>query len=239
MNYHNFKKSILALLTVLFVASIFFSVHYAWISADAPYYISVGRDISDGKVLFKDVIDHYTPFVSVLYSYIYALYDQPPFTAFMVFHLLVIVLSGSVFFFLLRAIKLDTINASILAIAFCLAVFSSDGNYIILESYSLFFVLAALFSFIKDKNYFLAGILLGCSFLCKQYGVLNFVPFFFGILFRSEPMALRFKKSVMLGLGGLLVFISFVAYYAFKGVDPVGLLEQISGARYTQWSVEK
>jgi hypothetical protein len=227
------------LLSAILITSVFFSVYFAWISADAPYYISVGRDVSEGKVLFRDVVDHYTPLVSVLFSYVYTVYDNPPFTAFVVVHLSVIVLSSWVMFLLLRNIDLSLVKAAIVSIAFCLGVLSSDGNYIILESYSLLFVLLAFFSLIKDRGYFLAGMLLGCSFLCKQYGVLNFIPFFFFIFWRKDPASSKLNKALMLGAGGFLVFASFIAYYTFKGADSFSLLEQISGVRYAQSSVAR
>lgn len=239
-NNSRVQWSSLTLLGVALITSILFSIKYAWVSADAPYYLSVARDISEGKILFKEIVSQYTPFVMVLFSYVFLLTKHPSYVIFLVVHLFVIVLNSAVLFYLLQYIKLNKVKAAILSVAFCLAILSCDGNYIILESYCIFFVLLAFFTLVKDKGYLLAGILLGCSFLCKQYGVLNFIPFFCFILLKDEPFAVRIKKGALLGLGGILVFVAFLTYYAlFYGVDSIGLLKQISGAGYSQYSSER
>src|SRR5690606_17740864 len=139
----------------------YFSVRYAWVSADAPYFLSVGRDISEGKILYKDVIHQYTPLVSIIFGFVYSFLDHPSFNIFVTLQLLATALNSILLFRLFTLLSVDWLKAAVVSSAFYLAVLSCDGNYIVLETYSIFFVLLALVQLVKDKGYFIAGILLG------------------------------------------------------------------------------
>lgn len=234
-----FEYAVFTFLVLMLVAALYLCIDNSWVSADAPYFISVGRDISEGKVLYKEVVDQYTPLVSIVFSTVYLFSELPSFNVFVAIQLLTTLLASFILFRLFQSMKIGTAVSGIVSMAFCLSILSCDGNYIVLETYCIVFVLISFFALLRDRGYFFIGILLGCSFLCKQYGVLNFIPFAFYILLRDEKLPSKIRKVLVLGLGGLVVFFFFVAYYTFQGADALELISQISGTGYTQWSVEK
>lgn len=218
----------------------FLALKLAWVSADAPYYLTLARHVSNGDSLYKDVINDYTPMVVYFFSIFYRSMGDPDYVVFLSGQLVVILLSGILVYLNLRLYKVDSWCSGIVSTAFCLAVMSSDGNYINLESFSVFFVLLAIYAVNRWQMYVVAGILLGFSFLCKQYGVLNYFPF--AILILSAPVSpsLKFRRIVALGAGGLLVFLLFLAYYQYiERVDIAALLSQISGSSYSKYSFER
>lgn len=218
----------------------FLALKFAWISADAPYYLTLARHLSAGEALYKDVMNDYTPLVIYFFSIFYWFADNPNYLIFLTGQLLVILFSGLLVYRNLRLYQVDYWCSAMTAAAYCLALISSDGNYINLESFSVFFVLLAIYVVNRWQIYFLAGILLGFSFLCKQYGVLNFIPFVFLILISPISLALKTKRMVALGVGGLLVFLLFLAYYQFyENARIPDLLSQISGSSYSRYSIER
>lgn len=239
MRDKNFYLGLIGIPGILLIISIFFIFNYLWIGADAPYYLATARDLSEGEILYKDIANGYTPLVMVVFSYVFLLFKDQPFLVSMLVHFGFILLGGIVLFLILRKLNLSVKVSIALATIFVLAILSSDGNYIVLEVYSVFFVLLAVLLLVKDRAYLLTGILLGCSFLCKQYGVLNFIPFFFYIWFKKEMVA-KIMKCTWVAAGGALVLALFVGYYSVvRDLGLVDLLKQISGAGYSEASVAR
>jgi len=229
------------LVLLLLLASTIAVVKFAWISADAPYYISVARDLSESKVVYKDFTSIYTPLVMYLNSILFVLFSGPSYLYFLIFQLLIIFTGGALFYFIIsRIIKLDYHYSLFLVAAFVLAILSSDGNYINLEVYSIVFVLFGFFLILQDKYYFVSGLLLGFAFMCKQYGVLNFIPFGILILIGTNTKRIKFWKLFYLSLGGIVALSLFLGVFVVvNGVSLESLIDQLSGSGYAAMATSK
>ena len=241
MNNKTLKISLVILLSSLSIACVFFILKFTWISADAPFYLAIARDLSEGQVMYKDFINVYTPLMMEINSLLYKVIVHPSYSVFILFQIGVILSQAVLFFLLIRNIvKLDLIVSLIVSCAFILAVLSSDGNYINLEVYSAFFVIAAFFFVLQDKYYFISGVLLELSFLCKQYGVLNFIPFALFVLLHERLTAQRIKKIAYLASGGLLVLFAFLFFYVVVQEVPFeSLIAQLTGKGYAKMATNK
>mgnify|MGYP006896886759 CR=1 FL=1 len=71
---------------------IFLSVFHAYIGADAPYYLAISRDISNGLVPFEDINSMYAPAMMYLNSIIFKIFDDPGYHYFLVFKYVLILL---------------------------------------------------------------------------------------------------------------------------------------------------
>lgn len=219
--------------SVLLMALIF-SLKFSYISADAPYYLSVARDISEGLVPYKNISLAYTPLMMYLNSFIYKMYGNPNYSFFLAFQYLFIAISAWVLYKISRRFfQIDKERAFLLIIFYILAVLSSDGIYINLEVYSGLCVLLGILFYFK-KNLFWTGFFLGISFFFKQYGLLNFVPFFLILTIRKQK---RQRQIISLVSGGLVPLILFLVYFIYlKNVNFSEIFNQISGKAYLFYS---
>jgi len=77
------------------------------------------------------------------------------------------------------------------------------------HTYSVFFLMLAIYEALSRNNPLLLGLYLGCSVLCR-YPILLSVPFFILMLRRDH-----FRKNLSLFLLGLAVPLSFLLYYNY------------------------
>lgn len=211
------------------------STKWAYISTDAPYYISVARDVSRGNVPYKDIYLSYTPVMMYLNSLIHLVFRDPSYFVFLSFQYLIIAFSSCLLFDIGYRNNGSRLKSLFLAFLFFISVMASDGTYINLEVYVILFVILAYWLYQK-KHFFLCGIALALSFFSKQYGLLNFVPFFLLIFFRSEYKWNYLLKFI---LGGLLPLIIFILYFfLIEKADFGDVLLQLTGAGYDQDMIE-
>jgi hypothetical protein len=126
---------------------------------------------------------------------------------------------------------LDKLKSAFLGLFLFIAVLSSDGNYINLEVYILLCVLLS-FWFLINKQFFWTGIFLALSFFSKQYGILNFLPFFLlvGLYHGFEKKHLR-----NFVIGAVLPLLVFLVYYLIiENVSFISLIKQLTGSGYGQ-----
>ncbi len=213
---------------------IFLSVFHAHIGADAPYYLAISRDISNGLVPFKDINSMYAPAMMYLNSIIFKIFDDPGYHYFLVFQYLLILLSSGFLYLICRKLDLDKLKSAFLGLFLFIAVLSSDGININLEVYILLCVLLS-FWFLINKQLFWTGIFLALSFFSKQYGILNFLPFFFLVgVYHS------FEKKYLINfiIGATIPLLVFLVYYlVIENVSFISLIKQLSGSGYGQSGV--
>ncbi|NUM37435.1 MAG: hypothetical protein HUU50_23095 [Candidatus Brocadiae bacterium] len=209
----------------------FFSLFWHSISDDSVYYLGIARDIYHGLVPYKDVYSIYSPVMMYLNAFLFLLSENFSYPIFLSFQYIMLSLSAILLFRINSAFfSLEKKKAALVSIFFMIACMSSDGTYINLEIYVIFFVFCSLFSFFQ-KKYMLTGIFLGMSFFCKQYGLLNFLPFYFALLWEEN----KIKKIMALSLGGLVPLAVFLWYYCFyQAIDMAVLFNQIRAKGYTQ-----
>lgn len=210
---------------------IYLSIIYAFISADAPYYLSVARDISNGLIPYKDIFNSYTPAMMYLNAMIFRIFDGPGYHYFLVFQYVLILMSSVFLYLICRKVDLDKLKSTFLGLFLFIAVLSSDGNYINLEVYILFCVLLS-FWFLINKQFFWTGIFLALSFFCKQYGILNFLPFF---LLVGLYHGFKKKHVINFVIGAVLPLLAFLVYFLLiENVTFISLIKQLSGSGYVQ-----
>ena len=217
--------------TFVLVVLIYLSIVYAYISADSPYYLSLARDISDGLIPYKDIFNSYTPAMMYLNSIIFKFFDNPGYHYFLVFQYVVILISSGFLYLICRKIDLDKLKSAFLGLFLFIAVLSSDGSDIILEVYLIFCVLLS-FWFLINKQFFWTGIFLALSFFFKQYGILNFLPFFLLVgLYHGFDKKYLIKFIV----GAIIPLLAFLVYFLLiENISFMKLMEQLSGSGYGQ-----
>ena len=163
---------------ILLIIGFILSYHFSYISSDAPYYLMVAKDISKGAIPYKEIYLSYTPIMMYLNSLLFLVFEEPNYKIFLSFQFLLIAIVLFIFLrIIIKYFMLSVIDAILLTSFMGVSILSSDGNLIILEVYSMLMVIIAFFCFQKGY-YVLVGIFLGLSFFCKQYGLINFLPFY-------------------------------------------------------------
>ena len=220
---------------VVLLVLLVFSIKWAYISTDAPYYLSVARDISRGNVPYKDIYLSYTPVMMYLNSLIHLIFKDPSYFIFLSFQFLMIAISSCLLFDISYRNNGNRLKSIFLSLLFFMSVLASDGTYINLEVYVILFVILAFWLYQKEY-FFLCGMALALSFFSKQYGILNFIPFFLLILFRSDYRKNYLLKFIIGGLVPLGIFILY--FFLLQKTDLRNVLLQLTGAGYDQDMIE-
>ena len=226
-----------SLTLLVFLVSVFFSLTYSHISLDAPYYLSVARDISLGYIPYKDIYLSYTPLVMYMNSVVYLAIEKFNYKIFLGFQYLIMLLSQIIFFrLLLRHFEISFFNSALLSLVLGIAILSADGSYINLEVYMFLAVITALYFFYRD-SLIVSGIFVGISFLLKQYGLLNFLPFFLLIYWTKRRVG---YNMILFILGAAISVIVFLFYFVIiQDVSIISIFEQLSGINYIKYVSKK
>lgn len=221
-----------SLTLLVFFGSVFFSITYSHISIDAPYYLSVARDIALGYIPYKDIYLSYTPLVMYINSLVYLIFEGFNYKIFLGFQYLIMLLAQMVFFkLLLRNFNFSFYDSALLSLLLGIAILSADGSYINLEVYMCLAVVIAVFLFYGNHIFF-SGVLIGISFFLKQYGILNLFPFFLLIYVTKNR---RWFNVILFTLGLISTLIVFIFYFVIiQGVPISSILDQLSGIKYIQ-----
>ncbi len=214
---------------------IVFSITYAFISTDAPYYLSMARDIAHGNIPYKDIFSSYTPVAMYLNSIVRLLIDNPSYHLYLFFQYGITAISVVFFFKIIRNQGLGKALSAFLSIFLFIAILSSDGSYINLEVYVIMFCFIAYYLLIK-KQFFWCGFFLSLGFFSKQYGIFNFIPFFLLILGYYGYKKEYFAKFI---IGGVLPLLFFLIYFVFVAqIEFTELVQQLTGSGYDQEMLE-
>ncbi len=221
--------------SVVLLIILFLSVFYAFISTDAPYYIAISRDISNGTIPYKDLYNTYTPVMMYLNSFIYGVLNNPGYHVFLIFQYLVIGVSVVLFYKICQKLKVDKVRSLFLSLLLFIAILSSDGTYINLEVYVILFVFSAFF-LLLNKSFFWCGLMLSLGFFSKQYGLFNFLPFLLLVLTYHQY---KRKHLLIFILGASFPLFLFLGYFIIiEKVSFGDLLIQLSGQGYDQEMID-
>jgi hypothetical protein len=220
------RTAIFFLLTLSLVLT-FCSFYFGSISADAPYYLSIARDISDGLVPFKDIHTWYSPIMMYMNSILYYFFGNINYFWFL----------GFQFGVTLTASYVCRSSAFLFAVLFYLIILLSEGIYINLEIYVVLFSLLSYFYLIKER-YFISGLILTLAFFSKQYGLLYFLPYYLFIAINENKIIS--KNSFKFGIGGFFGGLLFIFYFVIhQEVSITNLFLQLSGEDYKDISIAK
>jgi hypothetical protein len=164
---------------------------------DEGIYQVIGTALNHGKLLYRGVFDNKPPFL----YWLYAIFQSDQFTIRLV-SLIFGVLSVIAFFFLARKLfqnkKNNTIpylTTFIFALLFGLPVF--EGNIANAENFMLLPIIVSAIFVVKQRRYFLVGLLLGLAFLFKIVAIFDlgaFLVFCFILNFTSLKEELKLLK---------------------------------------------
>lgn len=221
--------------SLILLIILFLSVFYAFISTDAPYYIAIARDISNGNIPYKDIYNTYTPVMMYLNSLIYDIFNNPVYHVYLIFQYIVIGVSVVLFYIICQKLKIDKVRSYFLSLFLFIVILSSDGTYINLEVYVILFVFLA-FLLLLNKSFFWCGALLSLGFFSKQYGIFNFLPFLLLVLTFHQFQRNYLRQFI---LGASTPLFLFVGYYIIIENIPFGyLFMQLSGQGYDQEMID-
>jgi len=219
---------VLALLIIL-------SIAYSFISTDAPYYLSMARDVSRGFVPYKDIFTSYTPVMMYLNSFVHYFTGNPSYQLLLAFQYIVIAIGVGFFYQICRKEELGKKSSVFLILLLFIAILSSDGTYINLEVYVILFTFIAYYLLI-EKKFFWCGVFLALGFFSKQYGIFNFLPFFLLIIAYHGYHKSYLEKFI---LGGVLPLIGFLLYFVtIEQVEFTDLVLQLTGSGYDNEMIE-
>lgn len=211
------------------------SVVFAYISTDAPYYLSMARDIALGFIPYKDIFSSYTPVAMYLNSLVRLVTDNPSYHLSLIFQYCITATAVGFFYKINKKQGLGKALSIFLGLLLFMAILSSDGSYINLEVYVIMFCFIAYYFLIK-KQLFWCGFFLALSFFSKQYGIFNFLPFFLLISLFYGYQKNYYLKFI---LGAILPLIIFLIYFVFiKEVRFTALSLQLTGSGYDQEMIE-
>jgi len=221
--WHNFDKKVSRipklviisgfLVLILRLPSLFEPCWYG----DEGIYLTLGQEIRQGQMLYRDVHDNKPP---LLYLLAAAAGNVFWFRFILLFWMLVTTL---LFFKLAEEIfpKKKRVQ-SLLTFAFVIltSIPALEGNIANAEIFFIFLIIAGFWAFLKKKHFW-AGFLLGLSFLFKSPPLFDFGSLLvFSLLTALSEKKLKesFKKVVLPMCGGfLLPFLTTIIYYSSQG----------------------
>ncbi|MFV8224400.1 hypothetical protein [Christiangramia aquimixticola] len=218
---------ILSLLIIL-------SILYAFISTDAPYYLSIARDISRGYAPYKDIFSSYTPVMMYLNSLLHLWVEQPSYHFSLVFQYIITTIAVVFFYKICRIEKQGKTMSVFLSFFLFISILSSDGTYINLEVYVIMFSLIAFYLLLKER-FLWSGVFLALGFFSKQYGIFNFLPFLL-LIVSYHGFRKHLVKFIIGGLAPLFIFLIYFVF--FERVEFQDLALQLTGSGYDQEMIE-
>jgi len=223
----------LSLIVVAILITIAF-VHagrYAIINSDSGTYLATAEQVAQGKVLYKNMYVGYTPIGIYFFALIkYMFGSQTTYLHYIYLVIAFIFLGGGIIYQLASAISGKKHVGLLAALVYLMLAYKYEGIYIVLEPFVIVFGLGALYCLYKSQRlrglYFVAGVLLSCSFLSKQYGMLLVIPMAYYVFFSEEYLKLMLGNMMLFALGlGTPLLIYFGIYESQYGISPWSLIQ--------------
>ena len=195
-------------------------------SPDEGYYLSIARDLLDGKKYFIDIASPYNP-LSILYYTIPLKLGLATHAPIYLFNWLILILNASLFFLILKQMNIEKTNCIVGSLFYFVVNFFLDGKYILLEPLSVFFQLLAFLCFLKFKTivrFLLIGLLIGLSFFSKQYGAFLLGSFSVYLIYNKQ-----LKETMLLVFGFFILILGFEIWFVVNGGDWLFGIKSIIG----------
>lgn len=180
--------------------------------ADANIYLTVGRQMRNGKMLYRDVFDHKGPYLYLIH--LAAAYIDP--WSFKGVYVMESIAASAYAFISLKTVRADTKRKVLMTLAGCLAVYGclsfSQGDSA--EEFCLPLLMASFYA-LETENYLLAGLMAGCVFWTKMTICSFYVGWYIVMLIRHRMDAIRKIPHIILGLliSSLPVAVMFFRHY--------------------------
>jgi 4-amino-4-deoxy-L-arabinose transferase-like glycosyltransferase len=211
---------------LVFIIPLFF-INTIGVSDDEAAYLVVGKQISNGSILYRDVADVKFPgtyYFGAIINTIFGKSITAARTLVSIFH----AASAILIFFLGKRIKDKKVGMTA-SIFFLIAAYIPifQGYFFKAEPFAVFFLLLSVIFFFKHDhlNNFLAGIFLGLGVLFKQTAILLFGVYFLFYLLKLRYKENRTKKYflnstktlIMIFLGISVTIIPVFLYFFLMG----------------------
>jgi hypothetical protein len=203
--------SCLIIINVLIICAILI---FPNIGIDGGYYLSIGRDIYQGRLNFFETVNLYTPIGILLFSIPYFFTSN-----FYILSLIILVafqiLNSILVFKTLEFLGFKGNKIKIISLIYLSYSLLLDGSSIILEPIQIFFALISV-NFVLRKNFFLSGLFIFLSFFTKQYSLV-FIPAFAIYILKSPKIFINTTKffiGFVLPIG--LAYVLFFKNYDFE-----------------------
>ena len=233
---------ILSLFSVYLLLTFVLSALRSPINIDAGYYLGVTELIHDGYFPIKDFGLRYTPLCFyILQIPRWFMGEFPDYSVYMLSLYLVAIIDAILLSSIIRRVTGNVKIAWFAGLSFLALYYYLDGEFFIIEAFSIFFGLLATTLLVEREHSALRCILAGAccalSFLAKQYGLLFFGFLTVLLLTSVIPIRKRLIQCLLIGLGGGIVLLFFVLWFNFKGVSIRELISSLSGSNYGQQSL--
>jgi hypothetical protein len=230
MNFSQKTYTFLFLILIAFVSISIFS--YPIIGSDSGYYLANARDFYKGNIYFIDIATAYNPLSIITIGIPFIFTESPDPRMSLAINYLLILGSSLVLYNIIKSNSKNNTYTSLLVLNFFLGSLILDGNHIMLEPLSVFFLLCGLYFYcsslfvLKNSRLFFAGLFISLSFLSKQYGLFLLFPLGIHVILHKKEIV---KKGILLALGFSIPILMFTFYLIQNGISLIQALNFIFG----------
>ena len=222
------KKTKTLAIVLLFGALLHLAFLGSPIDRDAGFFMTSGRIISDGGMLYRDVFDFKPPGMHYTSAFLYRIFGNS-FIGFRFTIILVNILSAYVIYEISRILWKSSVGV-IAAFLFLLGLPVFEGTHFLSEQFVVLFSgigLMCYFKHIESKKshtLFLSGLFFGISLLYKQIAFLLLV----GVLLHYILLVKNIRLASILFLSSLIPIICFLLYFHSFGFFNLALNSMLS-----------
>lgn len=227
------KKYYLSLFVISVSASILLIINfllYPIVGADSGFYLAIAKEFYSGAIYFKDIGVNYNPLSIILFGLPFVIFENPSYSLHLGINISVLLGSAILFYKIIDtwvSSRLEVLGYTSFFLILCLVL---DGKYVLLEPLSVFFQLAALYTYISKNQLivriFLTGIFISLSFLSKQYGLFILLPIVIHVLTSRKVLI---KQIISLGFGFSIPIVFLYIYLATEGLGFMDFINAIIG----------
>jgi 4-amino-4-deoxy-L-arabinose transferase-like glycosyltransferase len=209
------------------------------VGTDGGFYLKISLDLSRGFGYYSDMNVAYNPLVLYLLSGVFRIFDAPPLYLFYVINSLIFTVISLLFFKISGYFEIMIRDRILYSLLLFLALYITEGTYVLLEPFVLLFQLIALFLLLiwaerKKMTYllFLAGFSSFLAFFSKQYGI-SVAAGFIWFLYFNSPSWKQFIARLCIAASGFLIPVASVIWYFAQQDIPVNvMIQRLTGVIY-------